>query len=147
MFLTHAEVARDGLALFCGLQGLGTVAIDMNRTHATNPLWTRHARFHVVWQTANTALLALLELALILLPGPLEEQRFYLASIMAGVPMLGFFAALIGRSAYGGSLSDPNGILPVKVKLFGQVRSVDLNLAAVLAGLITLFAIVGIYRL
>jgi hypothetical protein len=147
MCLTHVEVARDGLALLCGLQGGATVAIDLSRTHATNPLWTRHARFHVVWQTANTGLLALLELALILLPGTLEEQRFYMAAILAGVPMLGFFAALIGRSAYGGSLSDPHGILPAKVKLFGQTRSVDLNLAAVIAGLITLFAIVVINRL
>ena len=145
--MTHLAVARVSLALLCGLQGLATLAIDLNRTHATNPQWPAHARFHVVWQTANTALLALLELALILCRGPNEEQRFYLAIVLASVPMLGFFAALISRTTYGGALSDPNGIPPARLPVLGRVLLVDLNLAAVVCGMLALVAIWLIYRL
>ncbi len=145
--MTHLAVARVSLALLCGLQGLATLAIDLNRTHATNPLWPGHARFHVVWQTANTALLALLELALILSPGPFPEQRFYLTATLASVPMLGFFAALTGRATYRATLSDPNGIPPAKLRVLRRFLLVDLNLAAVLGGILALLAIVFIYRL
>jgi hypothetical protein len=145
--MTHLAVARVSLALLCALQGLATLAIDMSRTHATNPRWPAHARFHVVWQTANTALLALLELALILSRGPYEKQRFYLAMVLTSVPMLGFFAALISRATYGGALSDPNGIPPARLKVMGRVLLVDLNLAAVVVGMLALVAIGLIYRL
>jgi hypothetical protein len=36
--------------------GLVTVKADFNKTHATNPLWTGHARFHVVWQITSTGI-------------------------------------------------------------------------------------------
>ena len=122
------------------------MAIDLNRTHATNPLWPAHARFHVVWQTANTAILALVELALLLTSGPLQQQRFYLAVLLASVPMLGFVAALISRTVYGSALSEPNGIPPAKIEAFGRILLVDMNLAAVLGGGLALVAIVAIYR-
>ena len=95
--MTNQTIARDLLAALCLLQGLATVAIDLNHTHATNPDWTGHARFHLVWQTAAFAWLALLEVPLILVGGPLQDQRFYLASVLAGVPMLGFFTAFFAR--------------------------------------------------
>ena len=123
------------------------MAIDLNRTHATNPLWVKHARFHVVWQTISVFILSAIEVALVWWPGHWIEQRFYLAMILAGVPMLGFLAAFAFRKAYGGALSDPNGIPPLRVAIAGKILRVDLNLAAELVALIALGAIFAIYRL
>ena len=46
-------LARVLLTLATIGYGVITVKADFNRTHATNPLWTPHARFHVVWQITS----------------------------------------------------------------------------------------------
>ena len=143
--MTNQTIARDLLAALCLLQGLATVAIDLNHTHATNPDWTGHARFHLVWQTAAFAWLALLEVPLILVGGPLQDQRFYLASVLAGVPMIGFFTAFIARRIYKGTLSDPNGMPSLKIKVRGSTVCIDLNLVAEAGGILTLAAIVALH--
>jgi len=43
-------LARILLTLTTLGYGLATIKADFNKTHATNPAWTPHARFHVVWQ-------------------------------------------------------------------------------------------------
>jgi hypothetical protein len=139
-------IARGLLAIFCALQGVATAAIDLSRTHATNSTWPGHARFHVVWQTASTIFLAIFELGLLLVGGPFQDQRFYLAAILAVIPVLGFFTALIGRNAYRGTLSDPNGVQPLIIRTRDSVLRIDLNLAAEITGLLALAAIVAIYR-
>ena len=145
--VTNQVISRDLLAGLCFVQGLATLAIDLNRTHATNPDWPGHARFHLVWQAATYAWLALLELVLVLPDGPFQEQRFYLAAILAGVPMLAFFISLIGRGAYRGTLSDPNGIRPVTIAARGSIFRIDLNLVSEAGGLLALAAIVVLYRI
>jgi hypothetical protein len=120
--------------------------IDLNRTHATHPGWLGHARFHVVWQTANLAALSIFEIALILVPGPALKQRFYAAAILAAVPMLGFFMALFARRLYGGTLSDPGGMPPWTVRTRGRQLRIDLNVVAEILGLLSLAVIVALYR-
>jgi hypothetical protein len=50
--------------------GVLTVVADFNKTHATNPAWTPHARFHVVWQVLSYLGFGLLAFALIWWPDP-----------------------------------------------------------------------------
>jgi hypothetical protein len=141
----HRSTACVLLTGLCGIQGLATLAIDLHRSHATNPRWPGHARFHVVWQSMNVALLSAIEIGLIWWRGPRATQRFYLAVILASVSCCGFLLALFGRRLYGGTLSDPDGIPPARIAIAGRTRSVDLNLAAILAALFTLAAILRIY--
>lgn len=136
-------LARVALSSLCGLQGLATVAIDFNRTHATNPTWTGHARFHVVWQTVTVALLSGVELGLI---ASGRRDGFYLALVLAAVSPVGFLVAVAGRGLFGGTLSDPNGVRPVRGTVFGVERSIDLNVVAVVLALIALAAIEWMYR-
>jgi hypothetical protein len=100
--VTHQVIARDLLAVLCALQALATVAIDLNGNHARSAEWTGHARFHVVWQTTAFAALAVVEILLLFLSGPSARQRFYLAALLAAIPMIGFFVAFLGRELYGG---------------------------------------------
>jgi hypothetical protein len=134
------------LSLLCGIQGIATVLIDLNRTHATNPKWARHARFHVVWQTLTMTLLALLEIVLIW-GNYLDQNRgFYLALLLAALSPIAFLLSYAARVWFGGALSDPNGIQPVRLLIFRRVPLVDLNLAVVVAALLSLAAIIAIYR-
>lgn len=143
--MTSQAIARGLLAVLCGLQGLGTIAIDLNRTHATNPGWPGHAKFHLVWQVATVALLAVLEVVLVLSTGPLQTQRFYLAVALAGIPMLGFFAAFFGKGLYQGAASDPNEGLPTTIRLPGSNVYFDLNLVVETVAVLVLGAIVALY--
>lgn len=145
--MDHLLFARIALSCLCAVQGIATVAIDFNRTHATNPSWTGHARFHVVWQSSTVALLSALELLLIWTAGSFSREGFYLASLLAALSPIGFLTAFVTRKLFGGTLFDPDGIPPSHLKLFGSVLVIDLNLAAVTAALASLLAIVAIYKL
>jgi hypothetical protein len=139
-------MARVLLSLLCGIQGMATVAIDLNRTHATNPRWVGHARFHVVWQTLTMALLAVVELVLLWGGWVGEEQGFYLALALTGLSPLAFLVSCATRRAFGGTLSDPNGIPPKRVPIGGRVVLVDMNLVAVVTALMVMGGLVGMYR-
>src|SRR4051794_41205932 len=78
-------LARVLLTLATIGYGVITVKADFNPTHATNPLWTPHARFHVVWQITSYVGFGLLAFALIWTPGAYKVERLYLAAGFGGV--------------------------------------------------------------
>ena len=86
-----------------------TVVADLNKTHAANPLWTPHARFHVVWQVLSFNGIALVMLYLIWAGGPAQMEQLYVAAALAVAVYAGFFGAVFGRPLYGGGLFDTNG--------------------------------------
>jgi hypothetical protein len=82
---------------------------------------------------------------LIWLRSPYQKDGFYVALLLAAVSPLAFMIAFVSRAIFRGSLSDSNGIPPVRLTLFGKAFSIDLNLAAVVAALLSLGAILAIY--
>ena len=144
--MTHQQLACDLLAAYCALQGAATIALDLNRTHAANPLWLHHARFHVVWQAATTAALAGVELALLFMGRPVSAARFYLVLALAALPVFGFFAALATSRIYSGTLSDPNGIPPLMIHRGSIVYRIDMNLVAEIGAVVALGAAWLLYR-
>jgi hypothetical protein len=102
---------------------------DLNATHATNPTWTPHARFHVVWQVGSYLGLGLLGLVLLWAPGGHDALRVNIVALIAVCVYGGFFGAFLACSRYGGRLADENGYPPATVRFRGRPRSVDLNLA------------------
>lgn len=107
--------------------GLVTIKADFNATHATNPLWTGHARFHVVWQILSYAGIAVIALALIWWPAPMAVERLYLAGALAAAVYGAFFIAVVARPIFGGKLYDENGYLPFKPPAGPAVWRWDVN--------------------
>lgn len=100
---------------------------DFNKTHATNPLWTGHARFHVVWQVLSYAGLGTLSLCLLWTDGPAYLSQLRLVCLLAAVVYASFFATYFSMRLFGGRAHDDNGYLPIPVRLFGARLSLDLN--------------------
>ncbi len=90
------------------------VLADFNNTHATNPKWTGHARYHVVWQVMSYVFIAMISLFLIW--GPIDPEGslgLKLAAAIAVAVYAGFFAALFSMKLYDGRTFDDNGIQPI----------------------------------
>ena len=133
-------LARVLLTLVTVGYGFLTILADFNKTHATNPKWTGHARFHVVWQITSYIGFGLLALALIWWPGPLAMERLYLVCIMAAIVYAAFFIALFTMPVYGGAAYDSNGYQPFDAPLPIIARKWDANINAFSVQIILLIA-------
>jgi hypothetical protein len=117
-----------------------TLVADFNKTHATNPKWTPHARFHVVWQISSYVGFGMLAFALIWWPGPLAVERLYLVALMGAIVYAAFFAALIAMPIYGGAAYDKNGYQPFKAPIPIVAKKWDANITAFSIQLVILAA-------
>ena len=123
-----ALLARILLTLVTLGYGFATILADFNKTHATNPKWTPHARFHVVWQISSYAGLGLLALALVWLPGPYAFERLVLVAVMAAIVYAAFFVAVLAMPIYGGGAYDDNGYQPFAAPVPIIAKRWDVNI-------------------
>ena len=122
--------ARILLTLTIVGYALVTIRADFNKTHATNPTWTPHARFHVVWQILSYAGVGLIALYLIWVPGPAPLERLYLAAAISVAIYGAFFAAVFARPMFGGALYDDNGYRPFQPPIGPHHWRWDVNVTA-----------------
>ncbi len=100
---------------------------DSNETHATNPSFPGHARFHVVWQVTSYIFLAGLALFLIWTAGD-DTGPIWLAAIIAAGAYGGFWTALLSRPMYEGKLqSEVNPVPAFQWNLLGRRFKTDAN--------------------
>ncbi len=121
-------LARILLTLVTLGYGFATILADFNKTHATNPKWTPHARFHVVWQISSYAGFGLLALLLLWWPGPYAMERLYLVAIMGAIVYAAFFISVFAMPVYGGRAYDDNGYLPFAAPVPIIAREWDVNI-------------------
>jgi len=133
-------LARVLLTLVTIGYGFITVLADFNNTHATNPKWTPHARFHVVWQISSYVGFGLMALALLWWPGPYAVERLYLVALMAAIVYAAFFVAVFAMPLYGGGAYDTNGYQPFDAPLPIIARKWDVNITAFSVQVILLVA-------
>jgi hypothetical protein len=143
--MSASFLARLMVTAVAAGQGITPLFIDLNRTHATNPLWPGHARFHVVWQTVGFFFLGVIVVTLIWLPSPESRLLFYLAALLTASPMLSFLVAMFSLRAYDGTLHDPNGIQPVRIRIGTTVREFDMNAVLVIVGMAIVLSAVLVF--
>ena len=80
---------------------------DLNRSHALNPDWPPHARFHVTAQVCTTSLVALFAVALLWWPTLGLALRASLSALASGAVIGGFFCAVVASRAVGGAVAAP----------------------------------------
>lgn len=103
---------------------------DFNKTHATNPTWTGHARFHVVWQCLSYGAIGVLSFYLLWFFPELNKQHLYLVALLNAFVYVGFFGAYLSMPVYGGKSFDDNGYPPIKAKILGMSITLEANLVA-----------------
>ncbi len=115
--MDHTNVLAARILLTIATLGYSAIPamFDLNKTHATNPVWVGHARFHVVWQVSSYVGIALIALYLIWSPGADPIWRLWLAAGLAASAYVGFFCANFTKGIYGGATYDTNGVLPIRV--------------------------------
>ena len=126
-------------------QGIVPLFIDLGRTHARNPLWLGHARFHAVWQTFALTLASVVEVAMIWWITPDSRVLFYLATLLTALPITSFLIATFARPLYGGTLHDSNGIRPARIRWGARIFEVDINLVLVGVGAFVLAIAAAIF--
>ena len=102
---------------------------DFNETHATNPSWTGHARYHVIWQVSTFDMIAIMAMVLIWTAG-VDASQLWVPALLAVFAYAGFWTACITRPMYGGVLQDPvNGVPEFNYNVFGKKFAVDANIS------------------
>ena len=131
LYFTQIElifISKVLLTLICIGFGTLTPLIDFNESHATNPLWTGHARFHLVWQVNAMIITALLSISLLWFFYSISNHLIVI--ILNFLWIFSFYATVSSLKLFDGELNDINGVPPVFIKIPGREYEIDRNVQA-----------------
>ncbi len=107
---------------------IGPAVADFNKTHATNPLWPPHARFHVVWQVTTNSTLSFFMIYILWTPLVAQYNlQLVLVAMVQGAILAPLYSTIATMKLFGGALKDTNGIRPFEFNIGGKVYLVDTN--------------------
>ena len=102
---------------------------DFNHSHALNPDWPGHARFHMVWLVAANSAIGLLALHRLWRHGQAQ-----LAAVLGLLVLGGFWVAAATRWLYAGTFNDAGGIETQVLGLDANVFAFSIATTLILAG-------------
>ena len=114
---------------------------DLNRSHATNPNWPGHARFHVVTQVLTTSAIGVLALVFLWTDRTPASLGVCIAMMLGCVVLGGFFASAVLARRYGGQVRAPGGFAAARIGILdGNIANFGLSAILLVAGRILLGA-------
>ena len=107
---------------------IGPAVADFNKTHATNPLWPPHARFHVVWQVITNSSLCVMMIYVLWTPLVAQYNlQLILVLMVQGAILAPLYITIASMGLFDGALKDVNGLRPFKFNIGGRVIELDTN--------------------
>ncbi len=116
----------------------GPIVRDFNASHAWNPDWDPHARFHLVWQLATMGMSGVANVWLIWFRRPFDVSNLWLSVFWQITTIGGFWVSCLLMPVYAGRVTMPN----VHMYIFGIDENIVVFtiLGAFLIGAIALLA-------